>query len=228
MKKNPFVPALILGAATFALSALFPAIPKAPGVMSPIIELEFARSTEEVHRITGFDAPGEAAADEKIVDAIRANTAHDRWFIFTYTLFLAVSCLIMYKLSGSPVLIGGALLALAAGTFDFGENRQMLLLLDQLNGDPGPALQNLQLFTWLKWGSIVMAFGAMAPFAWSRSLPGKLLAGFTVAAVVAGIVAAGLKAPLYYIAFSVLVMVLFLLLFLFEITWRHAPQTPHT
>ncbi len=228
MKKNPFVPALILGAATFALSALFPGIPKAPGVMSPVIELEFARGTEDIHRITGFDASGEAGADKKIVDAIRANTAHDRWFIFAYTLFLTVSCLIMYRLSGSPLLPGGALLALAAGVFDFAENRQILLLLDQLGGDPGTVLQNLQLFTWLKWGSIVMAFGAMAPFAWSGSLPGKALAGFTVAAIVAGIVAAGLKAPLYYIAFSGVVMLLFLLLFLFEITWKRVIQTPHT
>ncbi len=215
MLRNPFLPALILGLAVAALSALFPKIPAAPGVRLAIIELEFARSAGEVYRVTGFGLTGDAVPDAGIVDAIRQNTAHDRWFIFAYSFFLAVCCAIAWKQSGSPMLLAGAVLAFAAGAFDFLENRQILLIMNQLDGDFGGSLVRLHVFTWLKWGSIVLVFGAFAPFAWHHGLLGKALAASALAGMLAGVVAALLQKHMYYIAFSGLVMLSFVTLLVF-------------
>ncbi len=225
MEKNPFVPALILGVATLVLSLMFPKVPTPPGVQSVIIELEFARSASDVYRVTGFGVDKDAGSSDTSVQAIRAHTAHDRWFIFAYVLFLALSCALVWKLKGSPLLLAGMALALGAGAFDFVENRQILFILDHMGADFSAALSRLHLFTWFKWSSIALAFCTLAPFAWTHSLWGKLLALGSVLTIVAALAAATMKQPVFYSAFAGMVMLSFLLLFVWELSYgRKAPQ----
>ncbi len=216
MKRNPFLPALILALAVVSLTILFPQVPPAKGIKSPVIEMEFARSPETVDAVTGYGTEQQ----ETIVDAFRRNTAHDRWFILAYSFFLAVSCAIAWKQGGQPVLLAGAALALAAGVFDFAENRHMMWIWDRLGGDFNAALSRLHLLTWLKWASLGLVFCTLAPFAWRRGVAGKILAGGAVLNVGAGIAAAVMRQPVYYIVFSLTIMLCFVLLLVFALTYR--------
>jgi hypothetical protein len=215
MKKNPFLPALILGAAVAVLSALFP--------KAPILEMEFARDAGEVFRIVGFGTVSDAGPNPEIVQAIRDNVAHDRWFIFAYVLFLALSCAVVWRISRSWPALAGLILAMAAGAFDFGENRQILLIINQIDkADFSEALGRLHVFTWLKWGSIALVFCALAPFAWKRGFRGKMLAALSVLTAATGLVAVSMQYLPVSVAFAYMVTALFLLLFVFELLFKES------
>lgn len=218
MKKNPFLPALILGVAVAVLSALFPD--------APILALEFAREAGDVFRVAGFGTVSDAGPNPETVQAIRDNVAHDRWFIFAYVLFLALSCAVVWRISRSWMALAGLILALAAGAFDFGENRQILIILDQMDKtDFSAALARLQAFTWLKWGSIALVFCTLAPFGWKQGFRGKMLAAVSILTTATGLVALSLQQLPLSVAFAYMVTALFLLLFVFELffkpsTWK--------
>lgn len=213
MKKNPFLPALILGVAVAALSALFP--------KAPILALEFAREAGDVFRVAGFGTVSDAGPNPEIVQALRANVAHDHWFIFAYVLFLALSCAVVWRISRSWPALAGLILALAAGAFDVGENRQILTILEQMDKtDFSAALARLQAFTWLKWGSIALVFCTLAPFVWTRGFRGKVLAVVSAVTLATGLAAFSLQQLPLSIAFAYMVTALFLLLFVFELLFK--------
>jgi hypothetical protein len=211
MRKQPFLWALLAGVATAVLIATFPSIPKAPGVRSPIVELEFARSVAEVATITGnYDAA--------ITEAFRSNIAHDRWFILAYTGFLALSCASAWRIRRHYWLIAGVGLAVAAGIFDHIENSALLNLLDSNNSRPEQHLAELHRFTWLKWGSIVAVFLCLATFQWYSGRVGR---GMTVFAILTAFAAmSAWFNPAAVLPFTGLISFEFLLLYIWCATYK--------
>jgi hypothetical protein len=211
MRNTHFLMAILAGLAVAALTLSFPKIPKAPGVQSPIVELEFAVSASDVEQIT-------SGYDPAITEAFRRNIAHDSRFILAYAGFLALSCVSAWRLRKDYLLIAGALLAAATGVFDHLENNALLNLLDVRSKQPLPHLEDLRLFTWLKWGGISAVFLTMAPFLWRSGRVGRGVTVFFVLTAFAGLSAWFNTATI--LPFTGLVSLSFLLLLIWEISYR--------
>ncbi len=132
-----------------------PAIEKAddPRVISPIVQLEFARSAEEVFLITGKS--GNTEIHDQIVAELRRSIALDTWFILAYTTFLAVTIALMWRrMRVRKWILYGIPLAVGACIFDFLENDRLLQILNLLNAEFETPLRQLQVFTHIKWASL--------------------------------------------------------------------------
>lgn len=184
MRTHPFLPSIILGTTVAALTALmnFPAIRKAddPRVIFPIVQLEFARSAEEVFLITGKS--GNTEIHHQIIAELRRSIALDTWFILAYTTFLAVTIALMWRrMRARKWILYGIPLAVGACIFDFLENNRLLQILNLLNAEFETPLRQLQVFTHIKWASLAAVFGVIAPFTWHTGWWGRL---FSILAVI--------------------------------------------
>jgi hypothetical protein len=163
----------LAGAAMIALTAVmlavFPAQParrNLPGLQSPVIGFELARTPDDVAGILGDPGTPERADYAARMD--RGNRL-DFGFMLAYAAFHAAIAL---RLAARGRLPQGALvvlLVLAADMllFDALENRQLLFLSTAApSPDVDASLVRLHVFTLLKWYAIFGSAGVLTPFLW--------------------------------------------------------------
>jgi len=151
------------------LLGMFPATParrNLPGVQSPIIGFELARTPEHV-----ADLLGDPGSLERVEYAGQMDEGNHVDFIFLLT-YAAFHAAIALRLGARGRLSRGlvvVLLVLAAdmALFDALENRELLFL---STAAPSPemtaSLSRLHVFTLLKWYAIFGSAALLAPFLW--------------------------------------------------------------
>lgn len=149
--------------------ATFPATParrNLPGIQSPIIGFELARTPEQVADLLGD--PGTPEREEYAARMDRGNRG-DFLFMLAYAAFHAAIALRLAALGRLPRSLLIVLLVLAAdmALFDGLENRELLFLSRAV---PSPemdaSLARLHVFTLLKWYAIFGSAALLAPFLW--------------------------------------------------------------
>jgi hypothetical protein len=223
MRAHPFLPAIILGVTVAILAVcmieLDGQIAKATQISSPIIKLEFARSPDEVFQITGLYS--NPILHRQILSDLYRSIAMDTWFILSYTTFLSVTIALIWKrLRARKGILLGIPLALCACAFDFLENQSISRIMASLNGGFESALQQLHIFTHIKWGSLAAVFFIIAPVSWRTGWWGRL---FSILSFLAFFLALGIWAIPYtpiQLTFTLTIALLFLCLFVWIILQR--------
>jgi len=108
--------------------------------------------------------------------------------------------------------------SIAAAVFDHFENRQILEMMGSEETSWAEFLPLLALFTWLKWGSIVLVFLILGWFLKGQNSFGKVIFGTALLSAAMGVVAGFMPAMALY--FTGFVFLLFLLLFFWEVSFR--------
>jgi len=151
------------------LLVVFPAAParrNLPGLQSPIIGFELARTPDDVAGILGDPGTPERADYAARMD--RGNWL-DFAFMLAYAGFHAAIALRLAAKGRLPQGVFVVLLVLAADMllFDALENRELLFLSTAApSPDMDASLARLHLFTLLKWYAIFGSAGLLAPFLW--------------------------------------------------------------
>jgi hypothetical protein len=151
---------------------MFPALParrNLPGVQSPIIGFELARTPEEVADLLGD--PGSPERAEYAAQMDQGNRA-DFLFLLSYAVFHAAIALRLAARGRLPRGVLVALLVLAAdmALFDVLENRELLFLSAAApSPDMTASLARLHVFTLLKWYAIFGSAALLAPFLWRET-----------------------------------------------------------
>ncbi len=220
MRSHPFLPSIILGTTVAALAALMniPAIEKAddPRVISPIVQLEFARSAEEVFLITGKS--GNTEIHDQIVAELRRSIALDTWFILAYTTFLAVTIALMWRrMRVRKWILYGIPLAVGACIFDFLENDRLLQILNLLNAEFETPLRQLQVFTHIKWASLAAVFGVIAPWTWHTGWWGRFFSILAIIGFSLALLVWFWPYTMVYLAYAGVIALLFAVLWLWVI-----------
>ena len=191
--------------------------PLPPGFITPVMAFEFVDSPAEVSTL--FETPASVAAMDRV----------NRWdflYMALYSSFLGVFALACARRTGQRIYYFPALLAAIILLADALENVQLLAitrLVSEADFSPildrlPPLLNRLRLFTWLKWGSLVLYFLLIA--AYFRGLPGRwrnvwLVALLPALLAVVALFRRGL--PNELMALSIGVM--FLLLTIYALGW---------
>lgn len=174
-----------------AMLSIFPAAPahrNLPGLVSPIIGFELARTPDDVAGILGD--PGTPQRAEYAARMDRGNRI-DFGFMLGYAAFHAAIALRLAgrgRLSRTFLVI---LLVLAAdmALFDALENRQLLFL---STAAPSPemtaSLARLRVFTLLKWYAIFGSAALLAPVLWREPDWWRFAAPLFALAAVLGVV----------------------------------------
>ena len=163
----------IAGAAMLVLSvivlAMFPAAParrNLPGIQSPIIGFELARTPEHVADLLGD--PGSPERSEYAAQMDQGNRV-DFAFMLAYAAFHAAIALRLAARGRLPRGVLVVLLVLAAdmALFDALENRELLFLSTAApSPDMTASLSRLHVFTLLKWYAIFGSAALLTPFIW--------------------------------------------------------------
>jgi hypothetical protein len=163
----------IAGTAMLVLSAvvlgIFPVIParrNLPGVQSPIIGFELARTPDNVADLLGD--PGSLERVEYAAQMDKGNRV-DFLFMIAYAAFHAAIALRLAARGRLPRGVLNVLLGLAAAMalFDALENRELLFLSTAApSADMDSSLARLHVFTLLKWYAIFGSAALLVPFLW--------------------------------------------------------------
>jgi len=151
------------------LLGVFPAAParrNLPGLQSPIIGFELARTPDDLAGLLGDPGTPEHAAYAARMD--RGNRL-DFAFMLAYAAFHAAIALRLASRGRLPQGVFVVLLVLAADMllFDALENRELLFLSTAAPApDMDASLARLHVFTLLKWYAIFGSAGLLAPFLW--------------------------------------------------------------
>lgn len=186
------------------------------GYKAPIIAFEFAQTRDDVERIRAdFETQtGKPFA----VEMDRLNWL-DMLFLALYGAFLALFSAAFGQHHHQPWLgYLGAVLAFGAAWCDFLENQQMLAITARLeSGDYQPFLQNLNLFTRLKWGLIPVLMALLLPFLWQGGWASKGLGAVSLLSIVFAALALlpARPAPAAVERFTASVFLLFLLVLVY-------------
>jgi len=196
---------------------MFPATParrNLPGVQSPIIGFELARTPEEVADLLGD--PGSPERDEYAAQMDQGNRV-DFLFMLAYAAFHAAIALRLAATERLPRGLLIVLLVLAAdmALFDALENRELLFLSTAApSPDMTASLARLHVFTLLKWYAIFGSAALLAPFLWREPDWWRFAAPLFALAALLGVVGlvrpAGIEWGAYAIGLAWLV------------TWVHA------
>ena len=160
---------LVMVVLSVVLLIVFPAAPakrNLPGIQSPIIGFELARTPEHVADILGD--PGTPQREEYAARMDRGNRG-DYLFMLAYAAFHAAIALRLAALGrlGRSLLIVLLVLAADMVIFDGLENLELLFL---SKAAPSPemeaSLARLHVFTLLKWYAIFGSAALVAPFLW--------------------------------------------------------------
>jgi hypothetical protein len=102
-----------------------------------------------------------------------------------------------------------------APTFDVLENWQLLSIMEQLgHGEILFQLAPLQLFTWVKWGSLALTFMLFVPLFWHGGAYGRFVSVFAFIPATAGVLAFFLPGLMNEL-FALTTVVMFLLMIAF-------------
>jgi hypothetical protein len=163
IKTHPYFYVGLIGLLLIVFGLILPAFfPKeapqmAKGFSTPIIYFEFIKSPVEVNDFFGITDKG--IYDQIFVNQMNKGNKLDFAFMLVYSAFLFLFFMKLVKVSGIKWFKIGMLLALLAFLSDFLENIQLLGITANLeNGDFHTQLSLLKIFTWIKWGSLVLSF----------------------------------------------------------------------
>lgn len=188
-----------------------------PGFLTPIIAFEFADDSADVVTIFG---PADSQEREELIRRITNSTSLDFAFLIFYGAFLLSFALIAEKQTGKRHYYLAALLAVIAPLFDVLENRQLLAIMEQLLvGETQFELAPLQWFTWVKWGSLALAFLLFAPFFRRGGAYGRCVSIIAFAPAALGVLAL-LMPGLLNELFAIATVLMFLLMIAFAFVYK--------
>lgn len=200
-----------------AMSMLFPSGPTM-GFSSFIIAFEFASSPDFVVQLL---APLGA---EEIAKVDYGNYV-DMGFLVVYGSFLFFFFRIFKEYFNASWLRYGMALAVVAMFFDVLENLQLLAITDAyvLNkGIGGSLLGKLKIVTWIKWGSLAIAFLLFGKlFASQKSVYKFLAIPFTLPAILMAIASFSNLKPLWLDLFSGSIFIAFAVLLVLALTFKN-------
>ena len=208
------------------LLAVFPA--KAPvlpdGFFTPIIAFEFIQTPDEVYQLFGHE---NSAERDVMVHAMDLGNRLDFIYMVLYSGFLAAFCMKVFRQTQKNLYIIGAVIAAVVLLGDFLENIQLLGITAHLNtGDFLNELERLRYFTWLKWGGLCLVFVVLAPHFFRGRVFSKIIAGWAVLTITAGIIAFVNRSLINEI-FSLFVAVMFVLMIIYCFVYkREANMNP--
>ena len=208
------------------LLAVFPA--KAPvlpdGFFTPIIAFEFIQTPDEVYRLFGKEGTAER---DMMVHAIDLGNRIDFIYMVLYTGFLFAFCLKVFQKTHRKLYMTGALIAAVVLLGDFLENIQLLGITAHLStGSFLNELERLRYFTWLKWGGLCLVFVVLAPHFSRGRVFSKIIAGWAVLTVTAGIIAFVNRSFINEV-FSLFVAIMFVLMIIYCFVYkREAKMNP--
>lgn len=151
-----------------------------PGMITPVLAVELARSPAEMERI--FGAPDGAERRGWRVRMER-GTWIDFGLLTAYGAFLAAVAREIGRGGRAVTARLAFVAALGAALFDAVENRQILVICSRLGGDYADAMPALVFATWGKWLLLALWFGLMARPLWDAR-------GFFRAAAITGTIGA--------------------------------------
>jgi hypothetical protein len=152
-----------------------------PGMITPVLAVELARSPAEMERI--FGDQGSTERQEWRVRMVR-GTWIDFGLLTAYGTFLAAVAGQIGRRSRSTATRLAFAAALGAAIFDAVENRQILVICSRLGGEYGDSMPRLVFATWGKWLLLALWFVLLSRPLWNAR-------GFFRAAAIAGTVGAG-------------------------------------
>ena len=220
MKQNAFKTARFFGIALLACAIILLFINPKPennlpaGFYTPIIAFEFIQSPQEVAHF--FEVKDVLSYEQGLL----TGNAIDYLFICLYSGLLLFIALGIYRISNAKTMFLAMLFCLTMLVFDGLENLQLYHILQ--NYKTGDIIENLGLlniFTWLKWGSIASAFLLFSPFFFKGKVFHKIIGALCV--VCFGLcIAAFLQHGVLNEIFATSVVLVFLLLVVFVFTFK--------
>jgi hypothetical protein len=205
---------LVLSVVLLGVFPTTPARRNLPGLQSPIVGFELARTPDDVAGLLGD--PGTPERAEYAAKMDHGNRL-DFVFMLAYAAFHAAIALRLAARGRLPRSLLVVLLVLAAdmALFDALENRELLFL---STAAPSPemdaSLVRLHIFTLLKWYAIFGSAGLLAPFLWREPDWWRFAAPLFALAALCGVVGLvhppGIEWGAYVIALAWL------------LTWIHA------
>jgi len=186
------------------------------GFKSPILAFEFLQTHKQV--INFFKVPD----PQVYVSSIRQLHQWDMGFLVVYTLFLA---LVAWgsKQQGNVLAMAAWLFCPLMAGADVMENFTLnSIAMNYSVHDTQGLLQWLNVFTWLKWGSIASLLLCFVPWLWQKQgVPGAITAGIAAATFALALVAYSSRSSISEF-FAIGVSLSFLGLFVVCLTFRHS------
>ena len=221
--KRPFILAGMIGICVIITSivmlTVFPnKVQKLPeGFITPIIAFEFIQTPQEVLDLFG---PVESERHQELVKAMDLGNRIDFLYMVLYNTFLFVFCWKVSMITGRKVYLLGSLMACVILAGDFLENIQLLKITSHLDsGSFTPQLALLRIFTWQKWGGMVVAFLILLPYFLKGGILSRVIAACSVAAAVLSVLALTYRGTAHEL-FSLSVVVVFVLMISYSILYH--------
>jgi hypothetical protein len=220
---KPFIKTGYLGLAVIVMSIIllfvFPS--KAPsmpeGFFTPIIAFEFIQTPEEVFQMFGGT---DLIVRNKMVNAMDLGNRLDYAYMGLYSMFLLLFSTTCAKISQKPYYYFGAALAVAVLAGDAMENVQLLGITANLStGDIATYLNLLIIYTWIKWGGVVLIFLTLSPWFFKGGLFSKIIGAIGIISFILAI-AAFLNRSVVNEIFSMSVAVMFILMIIYCFTFK--------
>lgn len=216
--QRPFLKIGILGLIVIAwggfLMLVFPSqvAEMPPGFSTPIIAFEFIKSAEEASNLFRSTASIDGS---QIKQAMDLGNRLDYVYMFLYSAFLFFFAYTVSTTYNIPIYRLGMLLAAVALLGDAMENLQLLGITSGLpSGEIQAELDALQLWTWIKWGSLALYFLLFSTYFKTGGCYSKLIAILGIIPVVLGLAAFFHRSQLNEL-FAVSVMSMFLLIIIY-------------
>jgi hypothetical protein len=124
----------------------------AEGFYTPIIAFEFIQNTAQVKAFF------EIEQQELYLQKMLLGNQLDYIFMFLYSIFLGLFSYYLYKKTKHKIFIIAIILCPIAFLTDALENLQIYYIIKNLNADIHVFLQDLHLYTWVKWLSLAIVF----------------------------------------------------------------------
>lgn len=227
MRDRPFLTSAILGLGVILMTLVLtlvgprPTAPLPDGYLTPILALEFARSTADVAQILGADETQQRAT----AAAFDMVNRLDFIYIIFYGLMLLMFAVVAHRLTGDRWALGAAALAVVVMAADVLENLQLLAITREFGiADIEDNLSRLWGWTWFKWGGLAVCLLLLVPVLRQGVGAHRRLSR---AIAVAAIVPAVLVIPAYRMgglsaeSLALSIGLVFLLLTIFS--WRRLP-----
>lgn len=154
MKNNPFRVAVFFGILLFLTGVLilfFNPLPQnnlPKGFYSSILAFEFIHTNAEVIRFFEVNELPDYLYKFNMVNAI------DYFFMVFYSLFLTSFSFAVFKITKTKWMFVAMFFSLLAWPSDLFENIQIGKIANNIYGNNDQSLYLLNIFTWIKWGSI--------------------------------------------------------------------------
>ncbi|ACL04510.1 hypothetical protein Dalk_2819 [Desulfatibacillum aliphaticivorans] len=202
-----------------ALLFVFPT--KAPGMpdgfATPIIAFEFAQCARDVQTLFG---PAGSPEREAMVRSMDLGNLLDYVYMVLYSAFIALFSMKIAKRTGQKIYYVPAGLAALALMGDALENLRLFAIAGGLETMEIEAdLAALNVLTWIKWGSLSMAFLFLAPYFLKGGKFAVTIGVICAFCPVLGVIAF-FKSGAFCEMFSVSVALLFLLTIIYSLIYK--------